>query len=38
MKSINVVFDDDEFDRVRKAKGSLSWHDAIVKWAERGDD
>jgi hypothetical protein len=30
MKRIYVVFEDDEFKSLKKAKGKASWHDFIV--------
>jgi len=30
MKTLNVPFDDEEYDALVKAKGSLSWHDFIM--------
>lgn len=31
MKSINVYFEDNEFEKLIKAKGDQSWHDFIMK-------
>lgn len=31
MKNINVMFEDDEYEKLIKAKGKLSWHDFIIK-------
>ena len=29
VKSINVYFDDDEYEQLLKLKGEVSWHDFI---------
>jgi len=34
MRSISVTFTDEEHERLVKAKGSLSWHDFIMKLVE----
>ena len=34
MKTINVTFEDKEIERLEKKKGSLSWHDFILKTGE----
>lgn len=31
MKTINVTFDDAEYDKLVKRKGEESWHDFILK-------
>lgn len=31
MKQINVYLEDAEFDKLKKQKGSLTWHDFIMK-------
>jgi len=31
MKAINVYFDDDDFKKLEKEKGELSWRDYILK-------
>jgi hypothetical protein len=31
MKTLNETFTDYEFQRLNKVKGSLSWHDLIMK-------
>lgn len=31
MKTINVTFEDEEYDKLIKRKGDLSWHDFIIK-------
>jgi len=33
MKTINVAFDDDEFERLDKVKNGESWHDFILRAA-----
>ena len=30
MKSINEMFSDSEFRRIKKAKGSMTWHEFIL--------
>ena len=35
MNTINVPFDDEEFDRLQEVKGKMSWHDFIIKAANR---
>jgi predicted CopG family antitoxin len=37
MKTINVTFEDDEFERLEIKKGSLSWHDYIMTLAGEQD-
>jgi len=37
MKTVNVVFEDEEFKALAKAKGSKSWHDFILTLLQ-GDD
>lgn len=37
MKSIYVTFTDEEHDALILVKGSLSWHDFILKYAKRGE-
>jgi len=32
MKQINVYFEDSEMEKLVVKKGSLSWHDLIMKW------
>jgi predicted CopG family antitoxin len=34
MKTINVVFETEEYKRLIEKKGSLSWHDFIMTLAE----
>jgi len=34
VKNINVTFNDDEFEKLKKRKGKLSWHDYIMKLLE----
>lgn len=34
MKSVNVVFEDSEFEALLKAKGTKSWHDFILTLKE----
>ena len=36
MKTINVWLTDKEHNRLMKLKDELSWHDFIIKLAERG--
>lgn len=31
MKTINIVFDDDEFEELTKKKAEKSWHDFIME-------
>jgi predicted CopG family antitoxin len=31
MKTLNVVFDDDEFEKLLKQKAEKSWHDFIME-------
>ena len=33
MKTINVTFEDEEFERLEVKKGRLSWHDYIMTLA-----
>ena len=33
MRAINVIFDDEDFERLNLAKGDLSWHDFLLKLA-----
>jgi len=35
MKQIRETFTDEEFERLKKAKGKLTWHDFIMQLAER---
>lgn len=35
MKSINVVFEDKEYDKLIKSKGKLSWRQFILKLTEK---
>ena len=34
MKTVNVVFEDKEFETLVKVKGAKSWHDFILTLAE----
>jgi hypothetical protein len=34
LKSINETFEDEDFERIKRAKGDLSWHDFLLKCAE----
>jgi len=34
MKSVNVVFEDEEFEALAKLKGVKSWHDFILTLVE----
>lgn len=34
MKTVNIVFEDEEFERLKKAKGELSWRAFILKLLE----
>jgi len=36
MRTINVVFEDKEYDQLKKLKGDLSWHDFMMATA-KGD-
>jgi len=35
MKSINVYFEDEDYKRLEKEKGSLTWRDFILKLLEK---
>lgn len=35
MKNINVVFEDAEYERLKKVKGKASWHDFILEKSEK---
>ncbi len=35
MKSLYVTFEDEEFAKLQKVKGSQSWHDFILLLAEK---
>jgi len=35
MKQMRATFDDEEFNALGKAKGKTSWHDFIMKLAEK---
>jgi len=35
MKRIAEVFEDAEFERLKKAKGTKSWHDFIMELASK---
>ncbi|MBA7526078.1 hypothetical protein ES705_18238 [subsurface metagenome] len=35
MKSITVYFEDEEFEKIKKAKKKTSWHDFILQIAEK---
>ncbi|MGQ9624787.1 MAG: hypothetical protein ACUVT9_05390 [Candidatus Bathycorpusculaceae bacterium] len=35
MKTVNVTFTDEEFQKILEAKGNVSWHDFILKMSER---
>jgi len=37
MKSINVTFEDIEFDSLKKEKGTRSWHSFIMNLADKID-
>lgn len=37
MKSINVTFEDNEFDSLKKEKGTRSWHNFIMNLADSID-
>jgi predicted CopG family antitoxin len=37
VKTINVTFEDEEYQRLKKKKGKLSWHDFIMTLAKGGD-
>jgi len=34
LKRLNIVFEDDDFDILRRAKGEDTWAEALVKWAK----
>lgn len=38
MRRVNEVFTDEEFEHLKKAKGSKSWHDFIMELANRGEN
>ena len=31
MKTLNITFEDKEYNLLKKEKGNLSWHDLIIK-------
>lgn len=33
MRTVNVVFEDEEHDMLKKKKGSVKWHDFIMRLA-----
>ena len=33
MKTLNETFEDDEWEQLLKKKGDLTWHEALIKWA-----
>jgi len=35
MKSIYVVFETEEYEKLKKVKGELSWHDFILSLANK---
>ncbi|KKK45235.1 hypothetical protein LCGC14_0810570 [marine sediment metagenome] len=35
MKTINVSFEDKEFEELTNKRGGLTWHDFIIKLAEK---
>jgi predicted CopG family antitoxin len=35
MKNLNITFEDEEFEKLKKAKGELSWHDFVLSLAEK---
>ena len=37
MKTLNVVFTDEEHKRLSEAKGDLTWHDFILKILEEAE-
>ena len=37
MKVLNETFTDDEFEKLKKAKGKKSWHDFIYSLAKNKD-
>jgi predicted CopG family antitoxin len=37
MKTINVTFEDEEYQRLKKKKGKLSWHDFIMALTREDD-
>ena len=36
MKTINVTFEDEEFEQIEKAKGEMNWHDFVMQIKKRG--
>jgi hypothetical protein len=36
MRTINVVFEDREYDQLNKLKGDLTWHDFLLKLSKEG--
>jgi len=34
LKRLNIVFEDNNFEILRRAKGDDTWTDALVKWAK----
>ena len=35
MKTINVTFEDKEYEQLKKKKGEQSWHDFIIEAAKK---
>jgi len=38
MKTVNVVFENEEFEALVEVKGTKSWHDFILELKERKKD
>lgn len=38
MRSINVTFEDEEMERLKKAKGAFSWRSFILKMLDELED
>lgn len=34
MRTINVTFEDEEYEKLKKKKGNMSWHDFIMLLAK----
>ena len=38
MKTLNETFTDEEFERLQRKKGDISWHDFIMKLCKKEDE
>jgi len=34
MKSLYIIFEDEDWERLKACKGNLGWRDAILSWAK----